>query len=77
VNPIQEARAPAATSQDRALAPIVRNRLLRGQQAAVADASRVFVLGVQNREGNQALPGQDPTLGRPLRRPATGHSRTS
>jgi hypothetical protein len=30
-----------------------------GQQATFADASRVFVLSVRNREANQALPGQE------------------
>jgi len=33
-----------------------------GQQATFTDASRVFLLNVQNREANQALHGQQETL---------------
>jgi hypothetical protein len=32
----------------------------KARQATFSDASRVFVLNVQNREANQALPGQRP-----------------
>jgi len=34
----------------------------RGQQATFADAPRVFVLNVRNREGNPAAGGQDQPL---------------
>jgi len=35
---------------------------VKGQQANLTDASRVFVLTVRNQEANQAPPGQEKSL---------------